>query len=96
FESALQVLGVPGPAEGTEAKVVDEGPVPAAPQAAALASALAVSAPAQPQALDAGGDPARFLRRVMDDEAVALALRIEAAKALLQHSSDRGNAGGRG
>jgi hypothetical protein len=91
FESALQVLGVPGPAEGTEAKVVDEGPVPAA-----LASALDVSAPAQPQALDAGGDPARFLRRVMDDDTVALALRIEAAKALLQHSSDRWNAGGRG
>jgi len=31
-------------------------------------------------------DPRRFLLRVMNDDNVALALRIEAAKALLQHS----------
>ncbi len=35
-----------------------------------------------------GGDPKRFLLQIMDDETVALPLRIEAAKALLQHSSD--------
>ena len=35
-----------------------------------------------------GGDPKRFLLRIMNDDTVALALRIEAAKALLQHSSD--------
>jgi hypothetical protein len=38
----------------------------------------------------AGGDPVRFLRRVMDDETVPMALRIEAAKALLPHSGQRG------
>ena len=34
-------------------------------------------------------DPKRFLLRVMNDDTVALALRIEAAKALLPHSDDR-------
>ncbi|MEP6876611.1 MAG: hypothetical protein ABI887_19820 [Burkholderiales bacterium] len=38
----------------------------------------------QPVAADADEDPKRFLRRVMNDETVALALRVEAAKALLQ------------
>jgi len=42
----------------------------------------------RPVAAAAGGDPERFLRQVMDDDTVALALRIEAAKALLQHSTD--------
>lgn len=36
----------------------------------------------------AGGDPKQFLLRIMNDDTVTLALRIEAAKALLQHSSD--------
>ena len=36
----------------------------------------------------AGEDPKRFLLQVMNDDTVALALRIEAAKALLQHSND--------
>ena len=39
---------------------------------------------ATPQTTD---DPRRFLLRVMNDESVALALRIEAAKALLPSSS---------
>jgi hypothetical protein len=44
----------------------------------------AAPAPAQAQASAAPeDDPRRFLLRVMNDEAVALALRIEAAKALL-------------
>lgn len=33
-------------------------------------------------------DPKRFLLRVMNDDSVALALRVEAAKALLQHSNE--------
>jgi len=36
----------------------------------------------------ASGDPKRFLLQVMNDDTVPLALRIEAAKALLQHSDD--------
>ncbi len=38
-----------------------------------------------PAAAKADEDPKRFLLRVMNDETVALALRVEAAKALLQH-----------
>ncbi|MEO7940524.1 MAG: hypothetical protein ABIR55_18005 [Burkholderiaceae bacterium] len=37
----------------------------------------------------AGGDPEQFLLRIMNDDTVALALRIEAAKALLQHANNR-------
>ena len=37
----------------------------------------------------AEADPKRFLLRVMNDESVALTLRIEAAKALLQRSDER-------
>lgn len=53
--------------------------------------AQTVQAPVQApvQALDVGGDPVRFLRRVMDDEGVPMALRIEAAKALLPYSGQR-------
>jgi hypothetical protein len=39
-----------------------------------------------PETTPAEQDPRRFLQRVMNDDSVALALRIEAAKALLQHS----------
>jgi len=35
-----------------------------------------------------GDDPKQFLLRVMHDDTVALALRIDAAKALLRHSTD--------
>ncbi len=38
----------------------------------------------QPVTAAAHEDPTRFLRRIMNDETVALALRIEAAKALLR------------
>ena len=44
---------------------------------------VAIAAPADPRAGDA--DPARFLTRVMNDESVPLALRVDAAKALLLH-----------
>ena len=40
---------------------------------------------------DADADPKRFLRQVMNDDSVALALRIEAAKALLQHATRQGS-----
>jgi len=40
----------------------------------------------RPVTAAAGADPKRFLAQVMNDDTVALALRIEAAKALLQHS----------
>lgn len=39
--------------------------------------------------VDAGADARRFLLEVMNDDTVAMALRIDAAKALLQHSNDR-------
>jgi hypothetical protein len=38
----------------------------------------------EPVSAAADVDPRRFLQRVLNDETVALALRIEAAKALLQ------------
>jgi len=40
----------------------------------------------RPVAAAADGDPKRFLLQIMNDDTVALALRIKAAKALLQHS----------
>ncbi|HEY8879373.1 MAG TPA: hypothetical protein VIN03_17515 [Roseateles sp.] len=50
----------------------------------AIVQPLPTEAPAPaPQPADAPVDPKRFLQRVMTDETVALALRIEAAKALL-------------
>ncbi len=45
-------------------------------------------ASATPATADAGEEPKRFLLRIMNDDTVALALRIEAAKALLQHPLD--------
>lgn len=56
-----------------------EGPRDAAP---AVPFPSAPSAPAS--ASDADDEPRRFLLRVMKDETLAMALRIEAAKALLQ------------
>jgi hypothetical protein len=51
-------------------------------------SAAAPLAKPQPVSAMANEDPKRFLLRVMNDDSVALALRIEAAKALLQHSNE--------
>ena len=50
---------------------------------ALLASAPVAAPPATHPAMSPEDDPRRFLLRVMNDESVALALRIEAAKALL-------------
>ena len=48
---------------------------------------LTLSGPREMRTLEQGGANAqRFLRRVMDDETAPLALRIEAAKALLEHA----------
>jgi hypothetical protein len=62
-------------------------PVPPAALAAAEAALApaAVAAPAAP----APGDPVAFLLRVMQDEAAPLALRVDAAKALLPHLAPR-------
>jgi hypothetical protein len=51
--------------------------------AAALAQAAVAARDTGAAATDCTDDPRRFLLRVMNDETVALALRIEAAKALL-------------
>jgi hypothetical protein len=42
----------------------------------------------RPKAASSGDDPEQFLLQVMKDDTVALALRIKAAKALLQHAND--------
>ncbi|MES2098352.1 MAG: hypothetical protein V4569_00885 [Pseudomonadota bacterium] len=58
-----------------------------APPAHSTAEAAPRRADDRPATTDADADPERFLRRVMDDDTVALALRIEAAKALLRHAT---------
>ncbi len=59
------------------------GPRAHRPQASAeVVAAGAVTPPV------AGEDPKQFLMRVMNDDSVSLALRIDAAKALLQHAND--------
>ncbi len=55
---------------------------------AAAASVGEPSAQVRPTVAPASADPAQFLLRVMNDDTVALALRIEAAKVLLQHAND--------
>ena len=54
------------------------------PSAEARVTPVTPITQAQPLAVLADEDPRRFLLRVMNDDSVALALRIEAAKALLQ------------
>ncbi|KAF1050200.1 hypothetical protein [Xylophilus sp.] len=71
----LRALRVTKPAEFAEAlQRLAQGAAPPAPPAARIAPA--------PGTVD---DPRRFLRSVMNDGAAPLALRIEAAKVLLQH-----------
>lgn len=75
---------------------------PAAPPAAAVTTAPAGSEPAPPSATPGTThaalvgpyqNPQRFLLDVMNDPTVALALRIEAAKALLPHGAPGAPAG---
>ena len=63
-----------------------EHPLPAT--VAASVNNVGVPVNGQPEAESTSSDPRKFLLRVMNDNTVALALRVEAAKALLQHSSD--------
>ena len=77
FEAALERL--------------QSGTQPSRSTATVAAVAARVDEPlthAPPLTAVAGGDPRQFLLQIMSDGSVALALRIEAAKALLQHSND--------
>ncbi len=59
----------------------------ATPSNLAVAASVGASlAPVRSEPADVGTNAKRFLLEVMNDTTVALALRIEAAKALLQHS----------
>ena len=76
FEAALKKL-VPAthPSQSTVAVAASvDAPIALAPPASASATEVE--------------DPKRFLLQVMQDDTVTLTLRIDAAKALLQHSSD--------
>jgi hypothetical protein len=74
FEAALEKLG-PGTQQSHST--------------AALATSVGDPlTPERPVTAAASGDPKRFLLQIMNDDTVPLALRIEAAKALLQHSND--------
>jgi hypothetical protein len=55
---------------------------------AVAASIGGTPANGSPKAASISGDPKRFLLQVMNDDSAPLALRVEAAKALLQHSVD--------
>lgn len=73
FEAALQRLG----ADAQQTR-----------STATLAPGTAAArANDRPATADADADPKRFLLQVMNDDTVALALRIEAAKALLEHAT---------
>ncbi len=65
------------------------GPSRAQPLPTGTATTLAAEPlrPASPA--DSVEGPKRFLLRIMNDDSVTLVLRIEAAKALLQHSNDQ-------
>ena len=78
FEQACQVLGLPA----VPAPVMPDS---RAPQATAVSTPPAAGLSLVFTAQD---DPRRFLLQVMNDNNVALALRIEAAKALLQHTPE--------
>jgi hypothetical protein len=78
FEAALEKLGPGTHQSHSTAAIATSVDEPLTHERPATAAAAA----------GATGDPKRFLLQVMNDDTVALALRIEAAKALLQHSND--------
>ena len=86
-------LDVPPSEEGQAALLHGlEATKPAAFEAAMQRLGAGAQAPRSTAAMAAAvspgaDDPRRFLLRVMNDDTVALALRIEAAKALLQHAT---------
>jgi hypothetical protein len=86
FERACLQLGLPPEFQGTGTEVVD----PITAVARGLDSTLLPSPTAAAAAAEA--DPRRFLLQVMNDSTVALALRVEAAKALLQHPAQHPSA----
>jgi len=85
--AAPAALAPPAPAPASAAGGLHRPPpAPGLPDAAADAPGVAGDAPG---AADDSAAASRFLRAVMDDAAIPLALRIEAAKALLQASAPR-------
>ncbi|MEN9627574.1 MAG: hypothetical protein RJA10_801 [Pseudomonadota bacterium] len=74
-------------------RAVQRLPGAAAPVAAAAPAAPAAPAASTAPATAAHRDPQRFLLEVMNDDRVDLALRIEAAKALLAYGPRSGPAG---
>jgi hypothetical protein len=76
FEAALTRLGA------------SPHPPPSPAAVAAGSDGRLTHARPEDAAADTSEDPKRFLLRVMNDDTVALALRIEAAKALLAHSNE--------
>ncbi len=77
FQTALALLRPAAPPAAAKAASASSEPAP--PPATPSATHAALAGPYQ--------DPQRFLLDVMNDPTVALALRIEAAKALLPHSA---------
>ncbi len=84
---SIEMLTVPA----FTAALAKLGPTLPAPISMGAPAASVVEHPAHDRsgADFAGDDPKQFLLQIMQDDTVALALRIEAAKALLQHASDQ-------
>ncbi len=79
FDAACEKLGQAAPSSPATQAISVSVDKPSPKQRARAASELS----------EACGDAERFLQKVMNDDTATLALRIEAAKALLQNSSDR-------
>jgi hypothetical protein len=75
--------------EAASKRLEPRTPPPSSTDAVTTANVDASLAEAPSPTAIAAQDPKRFLIRVMNDESVSLALRIEAAKALLQHTNDQ-------
>lgn len=75
FEAALEKLRPAGSAQQDTLPAAASDPLPGTGPARAVGPAVCL-------------DPKRFLLQVMNDEAVAMALRIDAAKALLPYADD--------
>ena len=83
FEAAAARLGLAQtPAVNTATSNNPTLSAAPSPPAGAVAPGLPIPAARWPT----GDDPRRFLQQVMNDDSVTLALRIEAAKVLLQHA----------
>lgn len=88
FESAMKRLGPKAqPLHSTAATEVNAANAMTAMNKTTVDAPLAHPQPAGPMPRE---DSERFLLRVMNDDTVPLALRVDAAKALLQHATGRG------